>query len=354
MCANGLLHLSTRNLLPPDQRFFSINGSPVNFDPEAAKPERWLRFMEELFPDEPDCIVTLQEATGYFLTQDTSLQKIIQFVGPSRAGKGVYTRVLQDLIGLGGYTSPTTRGISSDFGLQSFIGKQLAVVSDLRLGKSDGHGALVETLLTVSGEDSVSIQRKYLDNWEGKLNTRFLLVSNEMLQLRDTSDALGARMIVVITRQSFLGREDESLTDKLRTELPGILNWALEGLDRLQARGHFIQPQTCIDEVRLMHKMTSPVKCFLDTQTIVGPGHMVQKRRLWQAFHEWLEEEGLSYRGEMAHFFKDINSAGGRYIQSRLREKGKRVAYLNGLDVEQDFLDYIHQDAVKDFTDQEL
>jgi P4 family phage/plasmid primase-like protien len=350
VCANGLLHLPTKTLLPPDRRFFSVNGSPVVYDPNAPKPERWLRFMTEIFPDEPDCIETLQEATGYFLTQDTSLQKIVQLVGPPRAGKGVYARVLQNLIGEGNYTSPTVKRLSGEFGLQPLIGKQLAIISDMRLGKGVNHAGLSETLLTVSGEDSVSVSRKYKENWEGKLNTRFLISSNEVLQLRDTSNALGSRMIVIITKQSFVGREDEGLTCKLMEELPGILNWAIDGLDHLRERGHFVQPKSCMTEVMQMHKLTSPVKWFLDTEIVTGTGHKVQKDRFWEAFNDWTIDEGLHYSGGKEHFIKDMNSAGARFEQSRPREKGKRIAYLNGLDLREDFLEKIHMSARRDFS----
>jgi P4 family phage/plasmid primase-like protien len=353
VCANGLLHLPTRELLPPDRRFFSVNGSPVAYDPKAPRPERWIEFMREMFPDEPDCIETLQEATGYFLTQDTSLQKIVQLVGPTRAGKGVYTRVLQGILGEGNYTSPTVKRLSGEFGLQPLIGKQLAIISDMRLGRGVNTSGLTETLLTVSGEDSVSIPRKYKENWEGKLNARFLIVSNELLQLRDTSNALGARMIVIVTRQSFLGREDEGLTARLAAELPGILNWALDGLDRLKARGHLVQPRSCMAQVMQMHKLTSPVKWFLDNEVVTGPEHRVQKDRLWEAFNEWVYEEGLAYYGEKEHFIKDLNSAGGRFEQSRPRKGSKRVAYLNGLDLKEDALDRAYRSAMSDFADVE-
>lgn len=350
ICANGLLHLPTRTLLPPDRRLFSVNGSPVSYDPAAPLPERWLRFMEELFPDERDCIETLQEATGYFLTQDTSLQKIVQLVGPPRAGKGVYTRVLQCLIGQGNYTSPAPKRLAGEFGLQPLIGKQLAVISDMRLGRGVNMAALTETLLTISGEDSVSISRKYNNNWEGTLSTRFFIVSNEVLQLRDTSDALGARMIVIKTRQSFLGNEDEGLSHKLTRELSGILNWALDGLDRLRKRGRFVQPKSCMADVMQMHKLTSPVKWFLDYEIVTAPEHRVRKDRLWEVFCKWTYEEGLSYSGGKEHFFKDLNSAGGRYVQSRPSENGQRVAYLNGLDLRTDLLESIYGEARRDFS----
>lgn len=356
VCANGLLHLPTRQLRAATKRIFAVNGSPVSYDPKAPKPTRWLKFLDELFPEEKDCIKTLQEATGYFLTQDTSLQKIIQFVGPPRAGKGVYTRVLQSLIGEGNYTSPTAKKLSGQFGLQPLLGKQLAVISDMRMGKSADPGALTETLLTVSGEDSVSVPRKYKDNWEGKLNARFLIISNETLQLRDTTDAIGARMILITTKQSFLGKEDEGLTKKLRAELPGILNWALDGLDRLRERGHFEQPESCLEDLMEMYKLSSPVKWFLENEVVIGQGARVEKDQLWDFFEDWLYDEGLFYTGHKAHFIKDLKSAGARFKESRPRTNSgtDRTRVLVGIEPKADFLERIHREAVADFSGVEI
>ena len=49
----------------------------------------------------------------------------------------------------------------------------------------------------------------------------------------DASGAIAGRFLVLTLRNSWLGREDPALTDALLTELPGILGWVLDGLDRL-------------------------------------------------------------------------------------------------------------------------
>ena len=61
----------------------------------------------------------------------------------------------------------------------------------------------------------------------GKLETRFVILTNELPRLTDASGALASRFITLVLTESFYGREDLGLTDKLAGELPGILNWAL-------------------------------------------------------------------------------------------------------------------------------
>jgi|GEM_PF-2577065 len=351
VCANGLLHIPTRTLIPPTERLFCLNSSPVSFDPNAPAPRLWLRFLSEVFPNEKDCIDTLQEVTGYFLTQDTWLQKIIQFVGPPRGGKGVYTRILQALVGEGNYVAPTPKRLAKDFGLQPLIGKQLAIMTDMRLSRQTDHGSLVETLLTVSGEDPITISRKHKESVTTTLNTRFLLVSNETLQLKDTSNALNARMILIKCRQSFAGREDPHLAEKLLNELPGILNWALDGLSRLKERGHLIQPESCRDELDQMKMLESPVRWFLDNEVLIGPGYETSKDDLFSDFVQWASEEGHNYTGAKNHFFKDLRSAGADYVPSKPRINGRRVPMAIGIEAIEHYRRRKLIEARQDFKD---
>jgi len=100
-----------------------------------------LAFLADLWDDDPDWITLLQEMFGYALSGDTSLQKIMLLVGPTRAGKGVIARVLTNLLGRHNVGAPTLTGLTTNFGLQDLIGKTLAIVSDARLGPKANRSA---------------------------------------------------------------------------------------------------------------------------------------------------------------------------------------------------------------------
>lgn len=93
-CANGLLDVRTRTLLDHDPRFFNQTAVPFAYDPDASAPGRWLRFLTELWPEDPHSIAALQEWFGYVISGRLDLHKILLLVGPTRAGKGVIARVL--------------------------------------------------------------------------------------------------------------------------------------------------------------------------------------------------------------------------------------------------------------------
>jgi putative DNA primase/helicase len=71
-CANGLLHLPTRDLLPHSPAFFTQNALDYAHDPAAPRPVLWLAFLNQLWPDDAESIATLRNIFGYCLTPDTS------------------------------------------------------------------------------------------------------------------------------------------------------------------------------------------------------------------------------------------------------------------------------------------
>ena len=95
------------------------------------------------------------------LSADTSQQKMLLIVGPKRSGKGTIGRVLQALLGHSNVVGPTLASLQTNFGLAPLIGKPLAIISDARLGGRSDQASIAERLLSISGEDAVTIDRKF-------------------------------------------------------------------------------------------------------------------------------------------------------------------------------------------------
>ncbi len=290
-CANGLLHVRTRNLIEHSPSYFNRVTVPFDFDPNAAEPRRWLQFLEELWSDDEDSIAALQEFFGYVLSGRTDLHKILLLIGPTRSGKGTIARILTRLVGTGNAAGPTLASLGSNFGLSPLLGRPLAVVSDARLGGANVH-QVVERLLSVSGEDMLTVDRKYREPWTGKLPTRFLVLSNELPRFGDASGAIAHRFVVTTMRASFLGRENTRLTAELSEELPGILGWALDGLDRLAANGSFTEPASSVDAITALQDLVSPTAAFVRDSCTTGAGIEISVADLYTSWKAWCEDNG--------------------------------------------------------------
>ena len=305
--ANGILHVPTRQLMPHDPRLFITRALPFAFNQDAPEPSRWLAFLEEVL-DDADSIALAQEIAGYLVSGERHLQKIALLVGPTRAGKGVFANVISALVGRPNVGAPTLQGLTTNFGLQDLIGKSLAVVSDARLGPSANVAALAERLLSVSGEDAITIDRKHRDPWTGRLGVRFLLLTNELPRFRDASGALAKRFVVLVFGHSFYGREDPTLLGRLLPDLPGILNWALDGRDRLHAQGHFTVPAAASDAIRALEDLASPVGAFVRDRCAKGVQERAAVDELWGAWKAWCEEQS-HHPGTKQTFGRDLRAA---------------------------------------------
>lgn len=308
-CTNGLLHLPTLELLNPTPAYFGFNALDFAYSPTAPVPQLWVAFLDELWPDDQESIETLQEIFGYCLTADTSLQKLFLIVGPKRSGKGTIARVMAKLIGADNIAGPTLSSLAQPFGLAPLVGKLLAIIADARLGNRADQAAIAERLLAISGEDALSIPRKFRDDLTTKLAARFLILSNELPRLADTSGALASRFIVLNLERSFYGKEDPGLTSRLLCELPGILNWAVEGWKRLQARGHFVQPASALEAVRELEDLGSPIAAFLRDRCEMGPACEVECQHLFMTWKTWCTEQGRDHPGTLQNFGRDLRAA---------------------------------------------
>jgi putative DNA primase/helicase len=312
--ANGLLWCPTsggaaaRQLMPHTPAFFTTSSVAVGYDPEAVCP-RWSQFLEELWPGDEHSKMLLQEWFGYVLTRSTSLHKILALIGTRRCGKSTASWVLEQLLGgISQVDHPTMARLAETFGLAPMLGKRLAIVGDARLGKTDN--AIVEKLLMISGEDPVTVNRKGLAEINVKLDTRIMIVSNSMPDLKDTTGALASRFLPLRIRiEGFYGREDRNLKGVLGRELPGILRWALEGADRLWANGgKFTLGANTLEDMEEVEREGSKVKAFAMDRLQFGLDEVSVKDDVYHAWEVWCDENGYMATGKSV-FVRDLRDA---------------------------------------------
>ena len=332
----------------PHPNFFGLHALDYDFDPNAPEPLEWLRFLGTA-PITPTSRVQHQlwpwdSKTG---TEHGS--------GECRDAPGVHgllvnlrhlapqnprtdrpaslrqrddRRIIRALVGTPNVANPTLSSLGTQFGLQPLIGKLVAIITDARLSGHTDLAAVVENLLSVSGEDARTVDRKHLTSLTLRLYSRFVLISNEVPRLRDASGALASRMIILKFTHSFLGREDLGLTNHLLTELPGILNWAIEGWRRLRNRGHFVQPESGQDDVNLMKDLGSPVGAFVAEQCVLGPEYSILISDLYQAYKDWCVTKGKEKStGDEHTFGRDLRAVDSTITKTRPGPRGPGRKY---------------------------
>ena len=309
LCANGILHVPSGTLDALTPEFFSVNALNFAFDANAPEPMHWLRFLDTLWPDEPEPIALLQEWFGYLLTPDTRYQKMLVIIGPPRCGKGTITRVLHHLLGLPNVCSPPLTALANQFGRAVLIGKTAATFPDAKLSGRVDTAAIVESLLSISGEDQQTIARKNLSDWTGSLSVRFTILMNEASRMDDVAGALVSRMLLLPIARTFLGHEDLALIDKLLTELPGILNWARAGWLRLRARSKFPALAMSDDLRDDIRELNSPLHAFISEWCTRDDEDTILRRDLFAGYQRWCKDQGRDHAGTEQQFGQRLSAA---------------------------------------------
>lgn len=337
---SGIIHLASLvdgkpdNLYPTTPDFFSPNavhyGFPNNDPSQCPTPTRWHAFLESLWADDYQQIQLLQEWMGYCLLPDTAQQKLLLFIGPKRSGKGTIARTLTQLVGENNVVNPRLSQFDKEYGMWPLVGKTVAIIGDARLSGRTDTAEIVETLLSISGEDKQTVNRKHMSYVHTRLRTRFTILSNAMPDLQDTSGAFHSRCLLLETKQSFEGREDKNLEHDLNAELPGILVWAIQGWARLRERGYFEQPDSSKNALKQFEYLTSPMKKFIDEFCVVGSDEWVDVETAYGTYCDFCKSNRLIIRPKPV-FARDLKSVINHMHTTQKRDKtGERFRVFEG------------------------
>ncbi len=322
---NGLLDLSTRTLAPHSAAYFSTTALPYAWDGAAEYScPQWLTFLGQIFNDQgsADC---LQEIMGYLISPDTSLQKMFLIKGLPRSGKGTIARVATHMLGDHNVEGTTLNQIGEDFGLWPLLDKTAVFVGESRTGRAgsaDRIALAIERLLMISGEDKILCNTKGGRYQSGKLGCRIVMLANDVPAIGDSSGAFASRFITLETTESFIGKEDEELTDNLITEISGIFRWSLDGLDRLRARGRFVQPAAGKKVLEELADMQNPIRRFMRDCCVFDNTNSVTKDELYVVYKTWFQREGMGDKANPQVWF-------GRGLVSAYRELSGKILATN-------------------------
>lgn len=218
-----------------------LNTRSLAIEPAAGCP-RWLQFLDECFPNEPDMPLYLQRLIGYGLTGEASAQAFVIMQGAGGNGKSVFIDALthafrpyvvhlpvQVLMSAG--QQKDGEGASPQ--LMRLRGARLVFTSE-----SDREGRLDEAKVKLlTGGDEISLRGLYSAAVTFRPEALIMMATNHLPEIRGTDRGIWRRVKVVEWRESFEGREDRHLSRTLREEAAGIVNWALEGALDWYARG---------------------------------------------------------------------------------------------------------------------
>jgi putative DNA primase/helicase len=290
---NGTLDPMTGRLIPHDAGYSLTNKLSIAWDATAVAP-LWLKTLGEIFkPDEDraDKIQALQEFMGYALVPMTHMHKFLWMVGAGGNGKSVILEVLTALVGRHNISFAQIERLQEKFVRAELSGKLLNISSEMSAQGTVADGYLKQI---VSG-DVIEAERKQQPSFSFKPYCRMIAATNDLPRLLDGSDGFFRRaMIIRFNRQFKETEQDKNLVDKLVKELPGILTWAIAGLQRLLQRGHFVLPASSLVEANKYRINSDPIRQFAEECLTVSDQRMqfITPLKLHEYYQAWCKAYG--------------------------------------------------------------
>lgn len=287
---NTVLNTMTLELLPFSPTYYSTILIKYDYD-STAKCEKWLSFIDDILLDE-DLQKCIQEMMGYCLTTDTQYHVAFFLDGAGRNGKSTFMEILKNLVGQENVSNTSFHTLSSRFGLQNMENKLLnydAEISADNLPNTNMFKAIV-------GGDSVEVERKFRDSYTTRFFCKLVYAANELPSIRDRSKGFFSRLIIIPFLNEFTkekGNLDRKIIAKLSKELPGILNWAIEGLKRVREQDGFTVANKSIRRLDEYMKENSSLLQFIDEECIVVKDAKTSSREFFIRYTEFCRESGL-------------------------------------------------------------
>jgi len=211
----------------------------TGYDPAATCPV-WLSFLHRIFGGDQALIGLMKRIFGYSLVGAVREHVFIVLWGTGANGKTTLTHVLLKLVGdYGMAVRPEIfldgEGDPQGFGLADLPGVRVIVGSEISPGRRKLNESLVKSL---TGRDRIRAAHKYGRPFEFEPVFKPILATNHKPAIEGQDHAIWRRMKLVPFSVTISDAEqDTELPDKLAGELPGIMNWALEGCYEWQQKG---------------------------------------------------------------------------------------------------------------------
>jgi putative DNA primase/helicase len=289
---NGLLHAADRELLPHTSDHLSPIQLPVVFDSTATCPNIDA-FVGQVFP--ADAHDLAWEIPAWLMLPDTSIQKAVLLTGEGANGKSTWLNLVATFLGKTNISGVSLHKLEADkFAGARLIGRLANICPDLP--SEDLAGTSVFKAIT--GGDTLVAEYKFRDSFDFTPYARLVFSANHPPRSQDSSHAFFRRWLVVPFDRTFSGNEQipRDILDTMLTaptELSGLLNRALDALDRLWDRRTFSEPESVLRAWEDFHNETDPLAVWLDQATVDLPDGVVPKAVLIAEYNRHAASNGL-------------------------------------------------------------
>ena len=234
-------------------------------------------------------------------------------IGGGANGKSIFINVINTLIGTYGSTAAAQTliangGNSINDDLVDLIGARLITVSETEEGQSLAEAKIKQ----MTGGDRLKGRPLYGTHIQFNIIGKLWLATNCLPQINNSDHGIWRRIVAIPFNHTFKADEqDKGLKGKLLSELPGILNWAIEGSLAWQEQG--LNPPSIVDEqVTDYRSSMDSISQFISEECELGITHSHPASQLYTAYRNWCLSFGLKPKPTSA-FKRALEAISGVY-----------------------------------------
>lgn len=332
---NGILDLVTGDLLAHTPEYYSTLQTDLDFDPLAICP-LWREHLNLVLPVREEQYL-MAEMFGYCLVPDTSLQKGFLLYGEGNNGKSVCTDVLEAMVGEQNCGALELKDFGNQFRPAQLKNKLINIS-----GEQSSEGLVDDAIVKkiISG-DPITVEKKYENAYRDRLFARFIVNCNILPKTRDKTRGWYRRWIIIPFKMEVedYDRVPNFSKEIIKTELSGVLNWALLGLMRLRKNGDFSIPPSSSEALEEYKQEINPTLQFMEERLYKERDSALHKYNepgtllgdIYGSYKAWCENNGYKplNSGNLAHEVEKYF-----HVTRKKKTKGKFIPYV-----------FIHRDS---------
>lgn len=319
--SNGIVDLKTGKLQQHNRNLKITKIANVEFVENAECPE-WLNFLESIFQGDKELIEYMQRLIGYSLTGEISEQIMIFLIGGGSNGKSTFINTIKDLMGEYGKQAKSDTFIKKkETGANNDIARLVGSRFVSAIESEDGEQLSEAFVKQITGGEPVLARFLRQEYFEFIPEFKVFFTTNHKPVIKGVDEGIWRRIrLVPFNLQLPKEKRDKKLPEKLSLEMPGILNWAIEGCLKWQRNG--------LNDPAIVMKATGDYKeemdilgPFLYERCYVDPTQKISAKELYEVYSNWCYQNGefalknrAFYRVLETQGFKKERGAGNKYF----------------------------------------
>lgn len=337
--SNGVLDLETRELMDHSPDYYFIRALPVEYDPDA-KPTAIEEFLSDVTEREAD-EKTMLEMVGSCLWPSYLKGKFMILFGEGGNGKTVFFDLVSQFLASENVSGWDLQKLGNNrFSTSALVGKFANIGGDMDSVKVKNTGVLK----TLTGGDVMMVEQKNEPAHEFVNSATLMFGANRPPVIDEASRAVKRRLVPIRLPYEFtddedeleendsarLARDDDELLDEMTEdeELSGLLNLALDGLDRLRENGDVSLPESQEERLEYYEQFSDPIKEFAVRCLDNDRGKRVEKDAVYSAYKSFCADRDYTNR-QKSTFYRQLARTTFDVNSVRAGSDGERTQVLD-------------------------